>query len=271
VIHRAFRWELRKLVGQKRTFLGLGAVVAIPLIFVTALVLRPPHGPGRNQFFFRYVTETGWAVPLILLVFSSIWFFPLVTALVAGDIVAAEDQNRTLKTILTRSTTRSALFVAKTLAAFVYAIVALILFGTTATVAGGLASGFGDLPTFTSVISPHRAALLVAGSFAVYAMPVLAIAAIGIMLSTLAKNSAGAVVGTLLVSLAMQLTRILPGLDGDRVQRLMLPQQLNAWQSLFRDPIDWAPITHAAWVSAIYAAVALVVAWVHFIRRDVVA
>ena len=86
MIARAWRWELRKLVAQKRTFLGLGAVVAIPLIFVTALVLEPPGG-NEGPFFLRYVTETGWAVPLVLLVFSSIWFFPLVTALVAGDIV----------------------------------------------------------------------------------------------------------------------------------------------------------------------------------------
>jgi ABC-2 type transport system permease protein len=267
---RAYRWELRKLLSQKRTFLGLGAVVVIPLIFVTALVLSPPEGE-RSQFFFRYVTETGWAVPLILLVFSSIWFFPLVTALVAGDIVAAEDQNRTLKTILTRSTTRTSVFAAKVLAAFTYALVALLLFGLTSTVAGGLASGFDELPTFTTVISPGRAAVLVAASFAVYAMPVLGIAAIGVLLSTISKNSAGAVVGTLMVSLTMQLTRIIPGLDGDGVQRLMLTRQLNAWQSLFRDPIDWSPIDHGGWVSVVYAAVALVIAWLHFVRRDVVA
>jgi ABC-2 type transport system permease protein len=79
------------------------------------------------------------------------------------------------------------------------------------------------------------------------------------------------VVGTLMVSLTMQLTRIIPGLDGDGVQRLMLTRQLNAWQSLFRDPIDWSPIVHGAWVSVVYAAVALVIAWLHFVRRDVVA
>jgi ABC-2 type transport system permease protein len=102
-------------------------------------------------------------------------------------------------------------------------------------------------------------------------MPVLGIAAIGVLLSTISKNSAGAVVGTLMVSLTMQLTRIIPGLDGDGVQRLLLTRQLNAWQSLFRDPIDWSPIVHGAWVSVVYAAVALVIAWLHFVRRDVVA
>jgi ABC-2 type transport system permease protein len=266
---RAYRWELRKLSAQKRTLLGLGAVFAVPLIFVIALVLRPPTAEANDPFFFRYVNESGFAVPLVLLLFSAIWFFPLVTALVAGDIVAAEDQNRTLKTILTRSTSRSALFAAKVLAAFTYAVVALLVMGLTATIAGGLASGFNSLTTFTDVISAQRAAVLVAASFGVYAMPVLAIAAIGVLLSTTSKNSAGAVVGTLLISLIMQLTRIIPGLDGDRVQDWLLTQQLNAWQGLFRDPIDWSPISHAALISAMYAGIALLVAWLHFVRRDV--
>ena len=43
--------------------------------------------------------------------------FPLITALVAGDIVASEDHNGTLKTILTRSLERSQIFTGKTLAA----------------------------------------------------------------------------------------------------------------------------------------------------------
>ena len=100
----AYRWELRKLVSQKRTYLGLGAVTAVPLIFVTALALQ--SGSPNDVAFGRYVRESGLAIPLVLLLFSSVWLFPLVTALVAGDIIAAEDHNGTLKTILTRSLDR---------------------------------------------------------------------------------------------------------------------------------------------------------------------
>ena len=80
-----YRWELRKLRAQKRTYLGLGAAAAVPIIFVTALVT----GGGRpnDVAFGRYVHDTGLAVPLVLLLFGSIWLFPLITALVAGDIV----------------------------------------------------------------------------------------------------------------------------------------------------------------------------------------
>ena len=109
----AYAWELRKLAAQRRTFLGLGAAVIAPIVLVVAIQVRPPHptDPG-SPFFLRFAVESGLAVPLLMLLFASVWLFPLVAALVAGDIVAAEDGNRTLKTILTRSAGRNAIFAA---------------------------------------------------------------------------------------------------------------------------------------------------------------
>src|SRR6476660_908253 len=106
-----YRWELRKLRSQKRTYLGLGAAVAVPIIFVSALAIR--NGEPRDVAFGRYVHDTGLAIPLVLLLFGSVWLFPLITALVAGDIVAAEDRHDTLKGILTRSLARGTIFAGK--------------------------------------------------------------------------------------------------------------------------------------------------------------
>jgi ABC-2 type transport system permease protein len=267
---RAYRWELRKLAAQRRTALGLGAAAAAPLLLVVALQVRPPHpGDPSTSFFVREASASGFAVPLVLLLFASVWLFPLLAALVAGDIVAAEDHNRTLKTILTRSTGRSTIFFAKASAAFTYVLAALATMSVVGVLAGGTVSGFGALPTFSTVISPPHALALIAASVAVYAMPALAIASIALLLSTVARNSTGAVVGTLMAALAMQLTQIVPGLDGPAAQRWMLTQQLSAWLALFRTPIDRAPIEHAAWISLLYGFAALTVAWVHFLRRDV--
>ena len=114
-LRTVYRWELRKLVAQKRTYLGLGAAVAVPIIFVVALALQ--SGQPDDVAFGRYVRQSGLAVPPVILIFGSYWLFPLITALVAGDIVAAEDHNGTLKTILTRSVGRGRIFAAKVLAA----------------------------------------------------------------------------------------------------------------------------------------------------------
>jgi len=138
-----YRWELRKLRFQKRTYLGLGAAVIVPILFALAVALRP--GGPHEVAFGRYIHDTGFAIPLVLLLFGAIWMFPLITALVAGDIFASEDHNGTLKTILTRSLSRGQIFAGKTMAAGSYAILAILLNGVVAILAGGL--GRLDLDT----------------------------------------------------------------------------------------------------------------------------
>jgi ABC-2 type transport system permease protein len=261
-----YRWELRKLRSQKRTYLGLGAAALVPIIFVVALVTR---GGGPNDVAFgRYVHDTGLAIPLVLLLFGSVWMFPLITALVAGDIVAAEDRNDTLKGILTRSVERHQVFAGKTLATLTYAVAAIAVTGAVSLGAGILASGFNPITSLSgTTISATEGLGLVGASLLVYLVPIIAIACIGLLLSTAFRNSAAAIVGTLMFALLVQLVGILPGLGG--LHPYLLSTQFNAWQGLLRTPIDWAPIVRALWVCALYAFPALIAAGLVFLRRDV--
>jgi ABC-2 type transport system permease protein len=265
-VRTVYRWELRKLRAQKRTYLGLGAATLVPLIFIVALV-SSSGGPDDVPFG-RYVRETGLAIPLVGLLFSSIWLFPLITSLVAGDIVASEDNHGTLKTILTRSTERWQIFVAKLLATLTYAFAALVLFVSVGLVVGGLIWGFDPLTSLTGTQIPTgRAIGLIGGAALAYSVPLMAIASIAFLLSTLTHNSAAAVVGTLILSFMMQLLAVISGLDF--LRPYLLSEQFDAWQGLLREPTDWAPIGHAAWVSACYTLPALAWAFLAFLRRDV--
>jgi ABC-2 type transport system permease protein len=261
-----YRWELRKLRAQKRTYLGLGAAVAVPIIFAVALATQ--SGQPNDVAFGRYLHDTGLAIPLVLLLFGSVWMFPLITALVAGDIVAAEDRHGTLKTILTRSVERHQIFLAKTLATASYAIVAIAIMGAVAVVAGVLVAGFNPIITLTGTrVSASRGLGLVWASLLVYLIPILSIACIGLLFSTLFRNSGAAVVSTLMFSLLVQLIGILPGLEA--LRPYLLSTQFEAWQGFLRVPVDWAPIVRAIWVCSIYALPALAAALLVFIRRDV--
>jgi ABC-2 type transport system permease protein len=261
-----YKWEVLKLLAQKRTYLGLGVAMLVPLIFVTVLILKT-GGPNDIPLG-RYIRQTGLALPFVVLFFMSIWAFPLITALVAGDIVAAEDRHDTLKAILTRSAGRHQIFAAKALAAGSYAIAAIAITGVVALVAGILASGFNPITSLsgTEVSAPHGLAL-VGASLLVYMLPILAIASIAVLLSTALRNSGAAIVGTLMFSLLVQLVDILPGLSA--LHPYLLSTQFNAWQGFLRTPVDWAPIVRAVWVCALYAVPALVAAGLIFLRRDV--
>ena len=232
------------------------------------MAVATQNGQPNDVAFGRYIHETGLAIPLVLLLFGSIWMFPLITALVAGDIVAAEDHNGTLKTILTRSVERGA-----------------GLRGQGARHRdlrdrrhradrrrgrGGRVAGLRTAPAADAVghddldrarARSHRR------QPARLPHPDPGHRHIGLLFSTVFRNSAAAVVGTLMASLLLQLIGILPGLEA--LQPYLLSTQFNAWQGLLRQPVDWAPIVRAAWVCSLYAVPAFVAALLVFLRRDV--
>jgi ABC-2 type transport system permease protein len=263
-----YRWELRKLRAQKRTYIGLAAAVAIPLIFILALAVDNSGGGPEELPFSAFVRETGFAIPLVCLAFGAFWLLPLLTALVAGDIVANEDQNGTLKTILTRSVERWHVFAGKVLAALTYTAVLLAIYVSVGLVVGGLVWGFDPLTTLSGTrIDAGRALFLTALGTLAYLLPLSAIAAIGLLLSTVTRNSAAAVVGTLMVSIFMQIIAAISALDA--LDPYLLSTQFNAWQGILREPIDWDPIVRSAWVCGGYALPSLAWALTAFLRRDV--
>jgi ABC-2 type transport system permease protein len=263
---RIYKWEILKLLAQKRTYLGLGAAMLVPLVFVLVLVFKT-GGPNDIPLG-RYIRETGLATPFVVLFFMSIWAFPLITALVAGDIVAAETHNGTLKTILTRSRDRGEIYAGKILATLTYTVLVVFAMAIVGLVAASIAWGFKDLTSLsgTTVSALHGLALL-AASLAIYIVPMIGIASFGILLSTATRNSAASVVGTLMWALLMQLLGVLPGTEA--IRPYLLGTQFEAWHGFLRTPADWAPIVRALWVCAFYIFIPLFAGYLVFLRRDV--
>jgi ABC-2 type transport system permease protein len=263
-----YRWELRKLVSQKRSYLGLGLAIVLPLIFVVSQHLRHHGGHEGDNIFFAQITQSGLATPVLMLLFESLFMLPLIASLVAGDIVAAEDGNGTLKTILTRSVDRGQVFAAKTFAAMTYAAIATFLSAGVATIAGVASWGFKSVTTYSgTVVSAPKGLLLVFAANACYLIPLLTVVCIGVLLSTVTRNSAAAVVGTVGVTIVLAIVAQIPGLGA--IQPYVLTNQYSNWHGLLRTPTDWGPITHSAWVCALYAIPVIFAAYLVFLRRDV--
>ena len=58
-----YRWELRKLVSQKRTYLGLALIVILPLFFVIFQNVHQRHDRGAESIFASQITHSGLATP----------------------------------------------------------------------------------------------------------------------------------------------------------------------------------------------------------------
>jgi ABC-2 type transport system permease protein len=262
----AYRWELRKLRSQKRTYIGIGAAALLPIVFVTVMALQT-GGPydvplGHN------LRHTGIVLALVVLTFASRFGAQLVTALVAGDSVANEDAGHTLKLILTRSLKRSQILAGKTLASFTYVVVALLAFITAGLVSGLVAWGFNPVTNLSHVqLSPAHSLGLAFAAVGLFSVPLLGVAAFALFLSVVTRNSAAAIVGTLVYALAQEAIAGLVHLSF--FQHYLLSDQLDAWHGLFQTPTHWTSVVRALWVSAIFVAVPLAAAFAFFARRDV--
>ncbi len=117
------------------------------------------------------------------------------------------------------------------------------------------------------MVSAPKALLLVYAANACFLIPLMAIVCIGVLLSTVTRNSAAAVVGTVGITLILAIVAQIPGLEG--LGPYLLTNQYSNWHGLLRTPTDWAPITHSIWVCALYAVPALIAAYLVFLRRDV--
>ena len=112
----AYRGETFKLLVQRRTWLGFATAGIGPIVYLLLeLTQGPPHGPLTDN-----LGHTGLGFALVVVKLIAVFGPAVIAALVAGDIVAAEQADGTLKTVLTRSLSRTELLIGKLLALFTY-------------------------------------------------------------------------------------------------------------------------------------------------------
>ena len=125
-----------------------------------------------------------------------------------------------------------------------YTVLLLLAMGAVGVVAAGLAWGFNPLTSLSgTTVGFGRGLGLLAVSLGVYLWPMAGIATFGLMLSTMTRNSAASVVGTLMWALLMQLLGVLPGTEA--IRPYLLGTQFQAWHGFLRTPTDWVPIVRA--------------------------
>lgn len=96
-------------------------------------------------------------------------------------------------------------------------------------------------------------------------LPLAVLVGVAVFLSTVTRNSAAAIVGTVIFSLAWQGIAVLPGIK--QAKDWLFPKQFQAWESLFGQTGD--SIGRAALMCAVYTLVPLLAGWAVFLRRDV--
>jgi ABC-2 type transport system permease protein len=260
-----YRFELSKLLAQWPIRLALLACWLGPALLV-AVISRQSSLPA-DTVFGRWMGQTGWAGPLVVLSFSCSWVLPLLTSLVAGDVFASEDRLGTWRHLLVAVRSPRRIFAAKVLASLT--VIMLLVAGLAASgVVGGLAA-VGNRPLVGldgHLLAPDHAAAVVLLAWASVLAPTLAFGAIGLLGSVALGRSPMGLVTPALLALLLQIAQLLPL---PVVVRVALPSYgFIAWRGLFTDPAQTGPLVVGVAVSLAVAVAASALAYKLFMRRD---
>jgi ABC-2 type transport system permease protein len=262
----AFRFEVRKLRTQYRGWAVLLAALLAPIPIV--VIIHGQSRPPKDTLFGRFATDNGYALALLVLGFATQWVLPLLTAIVAGDIFASEDQHGTWKTVLTRSTSRARIFWAKTLTACGFAVLVLGVLAASTIVSSLLIVGHQPLIGLSGqIISSSTALKLVTASYVSALPPTLGFTCLAIVLSVWFRNPAVGIAAPVVLGMVMVLVGGLGGIEAIRSGLLTTP--FESWHGLLTQPRFTGPLVEGLLVSGVWSLISLSAAFAIVRRRDI--
>jgi ABC-type transport system involved in multi-copper enzyme maturation, permease component len=258
--------ECAKLAAQLKSRIVLAACVAGPFAFAAAM--RVQSSLPEDTLFGRWVKESGFAIPLVVLGFAALWVFPVVTSVVGGDLFAAEDRHGTWKTLLTRSRSRSEIFLGKVVTAFGFSILAILVLAASSIAAGLLIIGDQPLVDLSGVLLPSSQALGRVGlAWASVLPPACGLTALAVLLSVATRSSAAGIGLPVVIALVMQLYALVDG--PEIVRRLLITSAFGAWHGLLAEPAYYGPLVYGSATSVGVAVTCLLLAHRILQRRDI--
>jgi ABC-2 type transport system permease protein len=262
-----FRVEIAKSLRRVRTWVfaaGLAALAILPVVF-----LPDTASGGDGPPFLEFIRRSGLFAGLTAVALIQPFFLPLGAGLLAGESIAGEASNGTLRYLVVRPVGRRRLVLAKYGAVMAQVGTAVLWVLVVGLIAGTVAFGVGELPTLSGTTLGTGSGIVRITIAAAYVFAGIAgLVAIGVFFSSLTDSGPGATVATVAVAIGSQ---VLDNLSALRpIQPYLLSHRWLAFVDLFRSPVEWSGMIHGLALAGAYTAVFLAAALLVFGRKDVV-
>ena len=261
------RNELHKLFARKRTYLGFAAFVAVEILLLLLLNLPKPkagfrrlieqNGYGFDQYF------SGATLGLLMLMWTTFLLGALYLALVAGDVVAKEVEDGTLRMILCRPISRLRVGFLKYAACVLYTFALTFFIGITALVAGLLYCGWGGLfaiAPLEQLLAMHEAwpgLWRYLGALPLLGFGLVSISSLGFLFSCCEMKPAAATILTLSIFFFDSIFRSIPYFES--LRGWFMTTHMTLWLRVFEYHIPWWRIAEdVTWLGALNVTFALV-------------
>lgn len=198
---------------------------------------------------------------------------PLLVALVTGDLVSGESAMGTIRMLASKPLSRTTIILSKFLAGAIYTLFLTLWLGILAYFASRYLFGTGDLMVLTSeglIIHPENDIdwRFLYGFFTAF-LSLLTVATLSICLSVFAENSIGPIVTTMAIIILFTIIGTMDVTVFDSIKPYLFTTHMAAWRSFFEDPVPYSAIKESIVVLTIHNLVFVIVATLHFKRKDI--
>ncbi|MGI8666834.1 MAG: ABC transporter permease [Jatrophihabitans sp.] len=258
--------ELAMLARRRRNQLMLLALAAIPVIIAVAVRLSSSSSSADGLI--GSITDNGIFVSFAALVVVIPIFLPMAVSVVVGESVAGEASAGTLRYLLVVPVGRSRLLLIKFLAVAIWCLAI-----TSVVAVAGVLIGFALFPAGkVTLISGTQTSLLDAigrllAAVGYGSLMMLAIASIGLFLSTLTEVPIAAMAATLAVAIVMQVLVAVPQLHA--LRPVLISNSLLNFGDLLRDPLYYDGLRHGVLLALAYLVIFWSLAWARFTTKDI--
>ena len=239
--------ELYKIFRRPRTYIAFGAIAALIMVIQFGLKM---DGQSYAGFLMKDINDTltvdgnvlnGYLICYILLQLLLV-HVPLLVALIAADMISGEANLGTLRLLITTPYSRTQWVVGKFIAASIYTIVLLIWLAILALFLSMWVFGTDDLflmkSNYVVLIQEKDVLWRYVGAFVFASFSLLTVTSLGFLMSSIANNSIGPIVGTMSAIVFFTILSTLNIPLFSIIKPYLFTTHMNNWKEFFDIKVD---------------------------------
>lgn len=261
--------ELQVLFTRRRTWAMLAAIALIPILLALAVYVSADRlAPGEGPPFVDRVTQNGLFTGFAAMLLAMPLFLPLTVSVVAGDTIAGEAGQGTLRYLLISPVGRVRLLVVKYLGTLAFVMVGTLTLMVAGALIGALLFPVGPITLLSGDVIGLGEALGRMALVALYTtISMLGMLALGLFISTLTTIPVGAMTGVLVASGVSQILDNLPQLAV--IHEFLFTHYWLDFADLLRNPIELSSMGSNLVLQLAYVAIFGALAYGRFRSQDV--
>lgn len=272
------RIELFKIFKKPRTYI---AFAAIGLIIILIQLAMFADGESYMEFMMGNINSAfdiegkklnGFFI-FYLILHTLLVHIPLLICLVAGDAVAGEANMGTLRLLVSKPVSRTALMLSKFLATSVYTLL-LLLFMAVIGLAGSIALfGVSDLMVQKSdmfiLLDKSDVLWRYAAACGFAALSMITVAALAFLFSVFAENSIGPIISAMSVVIVCTILTTMDIPIFYALKPYLFTNHMLNWKGFFDNPVDLPEVLKSAAVLLFHIVLFVSLAIYFFRKKDV--